>query len=366
MRSLLLLMLRLLPVLLLLFLPALLHAEPPRVIDDEQIIDTFIKRMTALTEDNNCPPLSTLREQLKDFHPCTLKLPSPRRREISDEDFYSTMCRSIAIIGVIAKDESGMWIDDSVATAWIATEDGALVTNYHVIDGPDDGRMGVMLPDGSVHPVRAVLASSKDADVAVVKIDATGLTPLALAPNPPVMTPVRIVSHPDAHFFTLTMGHVSRYCHMDGQDYLTVTADVAVGSSGAPVLDRRGNVVGMVCMTQTAYTNPEEAPLELQPEKKAEPDALPQPASGPPVVPGNANAGDQETVPGDKPASAARPAAAKPDKEAEKKKEKEMEKNEAGDADEAASPYPEVDPQMVFKHCITPESVFRCFSGEKK
>ena len=363
-------MLRLLPVLFLLLLPSLLTAEPPRVIDDEQIIDTFIKRMTALTEDNNCPPLSTLREQLKDFQPCTLKLPSPRRREISDEDFYSTMCRSIAIIGVIAKDESGMWIDDSVATAWIATEDGALVTNYHVIDGPADGRMGVMLPDGSVHPVRSVLASSKDADVAVVKIDATGLTPLALAQNPPVMTPVRIVSHPDAHFFTLTIGHVSRYCHMEGQDYLTVTADVAVGSSGAPVLDRRGNVVGMVCMTQTAYTNPEEAPLELQPEKKPETDAKPgaapeerpaEPADSA-RQPSNASADARGTPPAEKQLPAASPSAAKPDK-TDKAPEKKAQGAAAPDKEE--SPYPAVDPQMVFKHCITSESVFRCFSGEK-
>lgn len=62
-----------------------------------------------------------------------------------------------------------------------------------------------------------------------------------------------MLSHPGNQFFTFTQGHVSRYTQntIDGklQRWMSLTADFAYGSSGGPVLDRFGAVVGMATVT---------------------------------------------------------------------------------------------------------------------
>jgi serine protease Do len=119
----------------------------------------------------------------------------------------------------------------------------------------------VMTSDGQVFPIKAVLAADRLNDVALYKIDATNLTPLPVARSVPVGARVYCLSHPildsmgtEHGFFAFTQGIVSgRYrTRLVGEtplNVLTITADYAQGSSGGPILDERGAVVGMVCQT---------------------------------------------------------------------------------------------------------------------
>jgi S1-C subfamily serine protease len=73
----------------------------------------------------------------------------------------------------------------------------------------------------------------------------------------PVGAPVFVMSHPDNRFYLLSAGFVARHVlwrtEAGDEAFMTITADFAKGSSGCPVLDERGAVVGIVNNTESIY-----------------------------------------------------------------------------------------------------------------
>jgi S1-C subfamily serine protease len=142
---------------------------------------------------------------------------------------------------------------------------GEVVSNYHVFA---EGRntnvvaIGAMTRDGRCFPIQEVLAADRERDVAIVRIAARDLVPLAVSPREPVGSPISVIAHPSGELFTFTQGHISRYMRKTVEsggrpmDWMTVTADFAVGSSGGPVFNRHGAVVGMVARTHTINADP--------------------------------------------------------------------------------------------------------------
>ena len=74
---------------------------------------------------------------------------------------------------------------------------------------------------------------------------------MSLSPDVRVGGAVYVISHPASHYYVFTSGIVARASFKHGE--LLITADYARGSSGAPVFDARGNVVGMVSGTRSIY-----------------------------------------------------------------------------------------------------------------
>jgi len=111
--------------------------------------------------------------------------------------------------------------------------------------------MAVMTVDGRVFLVDEVLAADPIHDVAAIRLrDACGLAVAPVSRDEPVGNPVSVISHPRRHFFTLTSGYVSRYSMGEQTNVvMNITADYAVGSSGGPVFNNRGDVVGLVSST---------------------------------------------------------------------------------------------------------------------
>jgi S1-C subfamily serine protease len=118
-----------------------------------------------------------------------------------------------------------------------------------------------MTRDGRVFAVREVLAVEPVNDLVLLQLDlpAEGELPaLPLAREAaPVGAPVFVMSHPDNRFYLLSAGFVARHVlwrTVAGEEaFMTVTADFAKGSSGCPVLDERGAVVGIVNNTESIY-----------------------------------------------------------------------------------------------------------------
>jgi S1-C subfamily serine protease len=118
-----------------------------------------------------------------------------------------------------------------------------------------------MTRDGRVFPVREVLACEPLNDLVLLQLDlpeGVALPALALAREPaPIGTPVFVMSHPDNRFFLLSTGHVARHTlwrtDAGEEAFMTITADFAKGSSGCPVLDERGVVIGIVNNTESIY-----------------------------------------------------------------------------------------------------------------
>nr|WP_035202296.1 Do family serine endopeptidase [Acidovorax sp. CF316] len=133
-----------------------------------------------------------------------------------------------------------------VGSGFILTADGFVMTNAHVIDGADE--VIVTLTDKREFKAR-VVGADKRTDVAVVKIDATGLPAVKVGDVSRLKVGewVMAIGSPFGLENSVTAGIVSAKARDTG-DYLPfIQTDVAInpGNSGGPLINMRGEVVGI-------------------------------------------------------------------------------------------------------------------------
>ncbi|BDU56328.1 DegQ family serine endoprotease [Limnohabitans sp. TEGF004] len=133
-----------------------------------------------------------------------------------------------------------------VGSGFILSADGFVMTNAHVVDGAD--QVLVTLPDKREFKAR-IVGSDKRTDVAVVKIDATGLPAVKIGDvnRLKVGEWVMAIGSPFGLDNSVTAGIVSAK-QRDTGDYLPfIQTDVAInpGNSGGPLINMRGEVVGI-------------------------------------------------------------------------------------------------------------------------
>ena len=144
-------------------------------------------------------------------------------------------------------------ITSGTGSGFVWDDRGHVVTNYHVIQGADS--CGVTLPDGSTYDARLV-NYWKDKDIAVLRIDAPPdkLVPIAVgtSKNLRVGQKVFAIGNPYGLDFTLTTGVVSALNRqiesVNGrtiQRVIQTDAAINPGSSGGPLLDSAGRLIGM-------------------------------------------------------------------------------------------------------------------------
>jgi len=133
-----------------------------------------------------------------------------------------------------------------VGSGFILTADGYIMTNAHVVDGADE--VLVTLTDDREFKAR-IVGADKRTDVAVVKIEATGLPAVKVGDvnRLKVGEWVMAIGSPFGLKNTVTAGIVSAK-QRDTGDYLPfIQTDVAInpGNSGGPLINMRGEVVGI-------------------------------------------------------------------------------------------------------------------------
>lgn len=143
-------------------------------------------------------------------------------------------------------EEGGNSVPRGVGSGFIISADGFVLTNAHVVDGADE--VIVTLTDKRELKARLIGADTRT-DVAVVKIDATGLPPVRIGDvgRLKVGEWVMAIGSPFGLDNTVTAGIVSAK-QRDTGDYLNfIQTDVAInpGNSGGPLLNLRGEVVGI-------------------------------------------------------------------------------------------------------------------------
>ena len=163
----------------------------------------------------------------------------------------------VAVIGSIYKCKKCTRWHVGAASGFFISSDGILVTNHHVVASADKETLVVLSGDGRMSAVTELLATDPVADIAILRCEGTGFTPLPLSADAPDGSPVGVWSHPSNHFFSLSAGIVARRFLLNKPggktETLAITADYARGSSGGPVFDDHGNVVGMVASTDSVY-----------------------------------------------------------------------------------------------------------------
>lgn len=133
-----------------------------------------------------------------------------------------------------------------VGSGFILTADGFVMTNAHVVEGADE--VIVTLTDKREFKAK-IIGTDKRSDVAVVKIEATGLPAVKIGDinRLKVGEWVMAIGSPFGLENTVTAGIVSAK-QRDTGDYLPfIQTDVAInpGNSGGPLINMRGEVVGI-------------------------------------------------------------------------------------------------------------------------
>ena len=188
---------------------------------------------------------------------CSLKLAKPGKRVLTAQETSKKNQAGVLVVAqpyLCGKCERTHL---SLASGFMLTEDGAFCTSYHVMSNKTARTMIIMTGDGRVAPVREVLAANAATDLIILRAEGKGFTALPLSTNAPVGGLIRVISHPNQHFYSLTEGIASRYFTMTRNrkpvSALAITADFARGSSGAPVFNEYGAVVGSVNSTFSSY-----------------------------------------------------------------------------------------------------------------
>jgi len=141
-------------------------------------------------------------------------------------------------------------------SGFVITSDGYIATNYHVISEAVDGSydIKVMLFDGSSYSAK-VIGYEEENDIAVLRINATGLTPVTFADSDKmeIGETVYAIGNPLGELtYTMTSGIVSALDRViTTEQYISINMfqiDAAVnsGNSGGPVINANGEVLGIV------------------------------------------------------------------------------------------------------------------------
>ncbi|HEY9094244.1 MAG TPA: DegQ family serine endoprotease [Hydrogenophaga sp.] len=133
-----------------------------------------------------------------------------------------------------------------VGSGFILSPDGLIMTNAHVVEGADE--LLVTLSDKREFKAK-VVGSDKRTDVAVVKIDATGLNAVKIGDINRLRVGewVMAIGSPFGLDNTVTAGIVSAKKRDTGDFLPFIQTDVAInpGNSGGPLINMRGEVVGI-------------------------------------------------------------------------------------------------------------------------
>ena len=144
-------------------------------------------------------------------------------------------------------------------SGFVISEDGYILTNHHVIEDAVNGgyQVQVLLGDGSEYEAQ-VVGYEADNDVAVLKIEASGLSPVTLGDSDRIRVgeTVYAVGNPLGELeFTMTSGMVSAtdraISSSDGNgsavtiNMFQIDAAINSGNSGGPVYNSRGEVIGI-------------------------------------------------------------------------------------------------------------------------
>ncbi len=139
-----------------------------------------------------------------------------------------------------------------LGSGFIISSDGVILTNAHVIDGAD--RVRVTLKDGRTFEGR-VIGQDRLTDVAVVKVEATNL-PVVRLGNSDALRPGEwaiAIGNPLGLDNTVTAGIISATGRSSGDvgvpdkrvGFIQTDAAINPGNSGGPLLNQRGEVIGM-------------------------------------------------------------------------------------------------------------------------
>jgi putative serine protease PepD len=181
---------------------------------------------------------------------------------MSPHDVYEKAKDSVAYItSQITQSGGGPFGQTQQGTAtgsgFVVSTDGYVVTNDHVVDGASS--VTVKIGDGKTLPAK-VVGTDPSTDLALLKVNATGLTPLTLGDSGAVQVgdPAYAIGNPYGLDRTLTTGVISALQRQISSpngfaidNVLQTDAAINPGNSGGPLFNGQGQVIGVNSQIET-------------------------------------------------------------------------------------------------------------------
>ena len=148
----------------------------------------------------------------------------------------------------------------SAGSGFILTKEGFIVTNFHVVE--DASTIQVTLYNGDTYDA-VYIGGDEDYDIAVIKIEASGLQTVTLGDSEALNVGDRVlaVGNPLGELtFSMSGGMVSsvnRTINVSGTPFNMIQTDASInpGNSGGPLFNQYGEVVGIVSAKYSSYAN---------------------------------------------------------------------------------------------------------------
>ncbi|QIH35920.1 serine protease [Sphingobacterium sp. DR205] len=251
---------------------------------NEQLISKFEKSADSLIKVNQSISVTECKKILgKKFEKVNLSLNKQKNKKLSPNTIYETAKHATVMIGAAYLCPNCEKTHVNIASGYIIQSEGVIVTNYHVVNAYANMREGykplafmVRLFNGKTFPIKEIIALSQKDDLAILKIQTNGdkLPALSLSKGAKIGEPAFVIGHPHNMNYHFSQGNVnykfSDQIQLEGKqdrrDIMLISADYGVGSSGGPVLNENGNVIGTVSSTKTLshYENPSSIQMVLK------------------------------------------------------------------------------------------------------
>ena len=192
-------------------------------------------------------------------------------KELTTAEIYAKYVNSCVgiTVDIVSTNVFGQTVTGAAAgSGFVITEDGYILTNYHVIDGANS--IKVTFDNGKEYTATYVGGEEKN-DIAVIKVDATGLTPVVIGKSSDMLVgeQVTTIGNPLGELtFSESTGIISaldRSIPMsDGRPMnMTHTAcAINSGNSGGPLFNSHGEVIGIVSAKYSSGSNSSSASVE--------------------------------------------------------------------------------------------------------
>ena len=175
--------------------------------------------------------------------PCTADPASPSPARAPLEATAIVRAAGPAVVMIRAVKGS----NETIGSGFVLSSEGIIVTNYHVVAGATE--VQIKLTNGWIFSGLGVVGFDEQKDLALIKVSAPPLTQVTLG-NSDALEPgerVVLIGSPQGLKNSVSDGMVSSLReNKDGIKIIQTTAPASPGSSGSPLLNMNGEVVGVL------------------------------------------------------------------------------------------------------------------------
>ncbi len=165
----------------------------------------------------------------------------PERAKLTSQEIYAKC--SPAVFCIRTYDASGAAY--ALGSGFFISADGIAVTNHHVLENALTAT--ATTTDGAVHEILGVIYYNEYYDYAVIKVQGSGFTTLAIGDSDVVTggETIYTIGNPEGLTNTISSGMISNPRRSDYRGMIQISAPISSGSSGGALINEYGEAIGV-------------------------------------------------------------------------------------------------------------------------